>query len=90
MPTGWLLATPVKVATPLLLVVVVPALVPLKLKLTVTPETGWPVTDEISVAVSVAAPPCTALPEMLFSAVVAGLTTRFPLALVAALLVSPA
>ena len=77
------MATPVKVATPLLLVTAVPTDVPSSVKLTVSPDDPAFVTDEVSVAVRVAVPPKVAVPETLPSVVAAWLTTRLPLPLAA-------
>ena len=83
-PAASVVATPVSVATPLLLVTAVPTGVPSRVKLTVSPEIPWLVTEDVSVAVRVAVPPKAAVPATLPSVVAAWLTTRSPVALAAA------
>ena len=76
--------TPVRVATPLLLVVAVPTDVPFNSNVTVSPEIPALVAELTSVAVSVAVPPTTAVPPTLVNVVATWLTTRLPVTVVAA------
>ena len=85
MPTASLVATPVNVATPLLLVVAVPTLVPSSVKLIASPERSAPVEVLVRVAVRVAVPPENAVPDTLPRVVaVDALTTRLPVPVLAA------
>ncbi len=73
-----LVATPVRVATPLLSVGAVPTETPSRVNVTVWLASGLLVTLEVSVAVNVAVPPLTAVPEILVTVVAAWATTRLP------------